>query len=71
MFKSTLTVTLHVKLIYSVIFSALWATKMTEDTQNNQEMKIKTTLRELIVYLVFLVILCVGEFSLLATCINL
>jgi len=42
---------------------SLWATKMTEDTQENPELKIKTTLRELIIYLVFLAILCVVTFG--------
>jgi len=42
---------------------SLWATKMTEDTSNNPEMKIKTTLRELIIYLVFLAILCIVTFG--------
>lgn len=42
---------------------SLWATKMTEDTSSNPELKIKTTLRELIIYLVFLAILCVVTFG--------
>lgn len=40
---------------------ALWATRMTEETKDNRELHIKTTLRELIVYIVFLVILCIGK----------
>ena len=40
---------------------ALWATRMTEETKDNRELHIKTTLRELLVYLVFLVILCIGK----------
>lgn len=39
---------------------ALWATRHTEDVKGNQELHVKTTLRELIVYLVFLAILCIG-----------
>ena len=40
---------------------ALWATRMTEETKDNRELHIKTTLRELIVYIVFLIILCIGK----------
>lgn len=42
---------------------SLWATKLTEDTSTNPELKIKTTLRELIIYLVFLAILCIVTFG--------
>lgn len=40
---------------------ALWATRQTEETKGNRELHVKTTLRELIIYLVFLIILCVGK----------
>jgi len=44
------------------IFSAgLWGTTLTEDTTNNREQFMRTTLRELLVYLVFLVDLCLRE----------
>ncbi|KAG7279838.1 hypothetical protein CRUP_013748, partial [Coryphaenoides rupestris] len=36
----------------------LWGTTLTEDTTNNREQFMRTTLRELLVYLVFLVDLC-------------
>ena len=45
--------------------TALWATRMTEETEDNQELRIKTTLRELVVYIIFLIILCIGKTSLL------
>lgn len=41
--------------------AALWATKETEETEENRELRIKTTLRELLVYLVFIIILCIGK----------
>ena len=34
---------------------------MTEETEENQELRIRTTLRELVVYLIFLIILCIGN----------
>uniref|UniRef100_A0A4W3GDS1 Polycystin 2 like 1, transient receptor potential cation channel n=1 Tax=Callorhinchus milii TaxID=7868 RepID=A0A4W3GDS1_CALMI len=37
---------------------SLWSTKLTENTSNNPELYIKTTLRELLVYIVFLVDIC-------------
>lgn len=43
--------------------SAIWATKQTEPTEDNKELRIKTTLRELIVYCVFLAILCVSKYK--------
>ena len=42
--------------------AALWATKETEETEANRELRIKTTLRELLVYLVFIIVLCIGAF---------
>lgn len=42
---------------------SLWATRFTEETKTNRELYVKTTLRELIVYLVFLVIVCVVTFG--------
>ena len=41
---------------------ALWATKLTEAAaEHDQEVRVKTAIRELIVYLVFLSTLCVSE----------
>ena len=48
------------KYILNFVFAALWATRQTEDTEKDRELHVKTTLRELVVYIVFLVILCVG-----------
>lgn len=36
----------------------LWGTTLTENTAENRELYIKTTLRELLVYIVFLVDIC-------------
>ena len=49
-------------IIVNLCFIALWATRQTEDTEKDRELHVKTTLRELVVYIVFLVILCVGEY---------
>uniref|UniRef100_A0A671TRX7 Polycystin 2 like 1, transient receptor potential cation channel n=1 Tax=Sparus aurata TaxID=8175 RepID=A0A671TRX7_SPAAU len=37
---------------------SLWGTTLTENTSNNRELFVRTTLRELLVYLVFLVDIC-------------
>ena len=42
--------------------AAIWATRETEETKDNKELHIKTTLRELLVYIVFLILLCVGTY---------
>lgn len=53
------------EILDSVIFIfyclALWATRQTEDTTSDKEMHIKTTLRELLVYVLFLIVLCIGK----------
>lgn len=46
---------------------SLWATRQTEETKGDRELHVKTTLRELIVYLVFIVILCVVTFGMTST----
>ncbi|KAH9505263.1 TRP-like ion channel Pkd2 [Bulinus truncatus] len=46
---------------------SLWATRQTEETNTNRELYVKTTLRELIIYIVFLVILCVITFGMTST----
>ena len=43
------------------IVNALWATRQTRDTQNDSELLIKTTLKELIIYIVFLVVICISK----------
>jgi len=40
---------------------ALWATRQTENTLENRELQIKVTLHELLVYIIFLVDICIGE----------
>ncbi|XP_059178590.1 polycystin-2-like isoform X3 [Physella acuta] len=46
---------------------SLWATRQTEETNTNRELYVTTTLRELIVYIVFLVVLCVITFGMTST----
>ncbi|ESO83923.1 hypothetical protein LOTGIDRAFT_229509 [Lottia gigantea] len=46
---------------------SLWATRHTEETKENRELYVKTTLRELIIYFVFLIILCVITFGMTST----
>ena len=43
------------------VITALWATRQTEDVKGDRELHVKTTLRELIIYIVFLVILCISK----------
>lgn len=40
------------------LFTGLWGTTLTENTAENRELYVKTTLRELLVYIVFLVDIC-------------
>ncbi|XP_056251997.1 polycystic kidney disease 2-like 1 protein [Seriola aureovittata] len=40
------------------VIKGLWGTTLTENTSNNRELFVRTTLRELMVYLVFLVDIC-------------
>lgn len=40
----------------------LWGTTLTENTSNNRELFVRTTLRELLVYLVFLVDICLCKY---------
>jgi len=43
-------------------FLALWATRQTEkDLRKNKDLYVKTTIRELILYLVFITILCISK----------
>jgi len=42
---------------------SLWATRETENTEENRELHIKTTLRELVIYVVFLIVLCIVTFG--------
>ena len=45
---------------YCCSIEAIWATKQTEETEGDQELKIKTTLRELVIYCAFLLVLCIS-----------
>ncbi|XP_071479306.1 polycystin-2-like [Diadema antillarum] len=42
---------------------SLWRTRQTEDTTVDKELHVKTTLRELAIYLVFLVVICIVTFG--------
>lgn len=42
---------------------SLWATRETEEIKDNKELTIRTTLRELLIYIVFLSILCIVTFG--------
>ncbi|XP_074647871.1 polycystin-2-like isoform X2 [Tubulanus polymorphus] len=46
---------------------SLWATRQTEETSQDRELHVKTTLRELIVYLIFLIILGILSFCMTST----
>ncbi|KAL8603587.1 hypothetical protein ACOMHN_022539 [Nucella lapillus] len=46
---------------------SLWATRQTEETQTNRELYVKTTLRELVIYIVFLIIICIITFVMTST----
>ena len=41
----------------------MWSTRHTVDTHKDKDLYIKTTLRELVIYLLFLAILCAREYS--------
>jgi len=42
--------------------AGFWGTTLTENTSNNRELFVRTTLRELLVYLVFLVDICLCKY---------
>lgn len=43
----------------------LWGTTLTENTSDNKELFVRTTIRELVVYLVFLVDMCLCKYLIL------
>ncbi|CAF0813690.1 unnamed protein product [Brachionus calyciflorus] len=45
------------------ILNTLWATRQTQDTKEDSDLLIKTTLKELIIYIVFLVIISIVTFG--------
>ena len=58
--------TLRLPIVIDSIFSAgLWGTTLTEDNSDNREQFMRTTLRELLVYLVFLVDICLRKCTLI------
>ena len=47
----------------SMLFTVgLWRTRQTEDTKVDRELHIRTTLRELIIYIIFVIILCICKY---------
>lgn len=44
-----------------VITTAVWVTRLTVDTDNNRDLFIKTTLRELVIYCLFLAVICISK----------
>lgn len=45
------------------VCAGLWGTALTEDTSDDRELYVRTTLRELVVYIVFLLDICLCEYS--------
>lgn len=45
-------------------FKGLWGTRLMEERSTNREKYLKSVLRELVVYLLFLVVLCICEYTL-------
>lgn len=50
-------------IVHCILSVGLWGTTLTENTSNNRELFVRTTLRELLVYLVFLVDICLCKCS--------
>lgn len=62
--NNTLVSWLHYWRLKLIFFCAgLWGTTLTENTSDNRELFVRTTLRELLVYLVFLVDICLCKCS--------
>ena len=54
---------LFILYIIYIKYLALWATRQTEkDLRKNKDLYVKTTIRELIIYLVFITILCISKY---------
>lgn len=47
--------------VASLCLTGLWGTTLTENTAEDRELYVKTTLRELLVYVIFLVDICLCE----------
>jgi len=47
--------------LLSLCISALWSTRQTENTMENRELQFKVTLRELLIYVTFLIDICICE----------
>jgi len=45
-----------------LFYAGLWGTRQTEDTQADRELYIRTTIRELVMYIFFLMTLCICKY---------
>ena len=50
-------------IVCCIVFAGLWGTTLTENTSDNRELFVRTTLRELVVYIFFLVDICLCKYS--------
>ena len=50
---------------YVTLLIGLWRTRQTEDVDSDRELHVKTTLRELAIYIVFIVVLCICKFTII------
>lgn len=50
-------------ILHVVVCKAIWMTRSTEADASDKNIKIQATLRELVIYIVFLLIMCLGLFS--------
>lgn len=44
-------------------FKGLWGTRLMEESNTNREKYLKSVLRELVTYLLFLIVLCICEYT--------
>lgn len=50
-------------MVRSIVSAGLWGTALTENISSNRELFVRTTLRELVIYIFFLVDTCLCEYS--------
>uniref|UniRef100_A0A8C2FAK9 Polycystin-2 n=1 Tax=Cyprinus carpio TaxID=7962 RepID=A0A8C2FAK9_CYPCA len=58
---------LLIKKFLSLSFSVLWDTRLLGESNSNREMYLKTVLREMITYILFLVTLCILTYGMVST----
>ena len=58
--------TLHNVLNFTVLSfnTGMWATREMSNVENDREMFVRTTIRELVVYCIFLFVLCIRKYTL-------